>query len=250
MAVLNLSTRFDFAATESKWTQIWHDQGYFHPVADVNDPRPTFSIAFPPPNVTGSLHMGHAANISVQDALVRNRRMRGFDTLWMLGTDHAGIGTQVMVERQLKKEGKDRHEMGREAFLERVWEWKEEYGNRIFDQMQRLGASGDFRRARFTMDADYSKAIRKVFVDWYKDGIIYREQRLVNWDPASQTVLSDLEVESEEEQGHLWHLRYPLSADPSQGIVVATTRPETMLGDTAVAVHPDDERYRDRKSVV
>jgi len=244
MAVLNLPTRFDFKSTEAKWTLLWHEQAYFHPdLSEAKPDQPSFSIAFPPPNVTGSLHMGHAANVSVQDALVRHRRMQGFKTLWMLGTDHAGIGTQVMVERQLKKEGKNRHDMGREAFLERVWEWKEQYGNQIFEQMKRLGASGDFRRARFTMDEGYSQAVRRVFVDWYEQGIVYRAKRLVNWDPASQTVLSDLEVESEEENGQLWHLRYPLSHDPSQGIVVATTRPETMLGDSAVAVHPEDARY-------
>ena len=243
MTVLNLSTRFDFRETEDKWTGIWDEKRYFHP--QVEEGRKTFSIAFPPPNVTGSLHMGHAANIAVQDALIRSHRMQGDNTLWTIGTDHAGIGTQVMVERQLKKEGKSRLEMGREAFLERVWEWKEQYGNRIFEQMKRMGASGDFRRARFTMDEGYSKAIRRVFVDWYKAGIIYRDNRLVNWDPISKTVLSDLEVESEEESGHFWHIRYPLSDDPSRSIIVATTRPETMLGDTAVAVHPEDKRYQD-----
>ncbi|MGV3524248.1 MAG: valine--tRNA ligase [Candidatus Sericytochromatia bacterium] len=244
MRILELPTRFNFAEVEAKWTQIWDDKEYFHPQVDTS--KPSFSIAFPPPNVTGSLHMGHAANISVQDALVRSRRMQGFNTLWMVGTDHAGIATQVVVERKLKQEeNKTRHDLGRPAFLERVWEWKQEYGDRIMHQMKRLGASGDYRRARFTMDADYSRAIRKVFVEWYNAGLIYRAYRLVNWDPVSQTVLSDLEVESEEEKGHLWHIRYPLTSDPSQGIVVATTRPETMLGDTAVAVHPDDERYRD-----
>lgn len=242
MTVLNLPTRLDFKAVESKWTALWDEKKYFHP--QVNEGQKTFSIAFPPPNVTGSLHMGHAANISIQDALVRGRRMQGYNTLWMVGTDHAGIGTQVMVERMLKKEGTSRQELGREKFLERVWEWKEQYGNRIMEQMKRMGASGDYRRARFTMDEQYSKAIRHVFVDWYNKGLIYRAERMVNWDYASQTVLSDLEVESEPEKGHLWHLRYPLS-DGSGEIIVATTRPETMLGDTAVAVHPDDERYQD-----
>ncbi len=242
MSLLNLPTRFDFGQTEAKWTQVWKTKDYFHPQASGD--APSFSIAFPPPNVTGVLHMGHAANISIQDALIRGKRKLGFNTLWTVGTDHAGIGTQVMVEKQLKAEGTSRQELGREGFLERVWQWKDEYGSRIFEQMMRLGASGDFKRARFTMDEGYSTAIRKVFVDWYQAGIIYRANRLVNWDPASQTVLSDLEVESKEEKGSLWHIRYPLSEDPSQGIIVATTRPETMLGDSAVAVHPDDSRYQ------
>lgn len=241
MSALNLSTRFDYATIEQKWTTIWDKKMYFHP--QVEPHKKPFSIAFPPPNVTGILHMGHAANISVQDALVRGKRMQGYNTLWTVGSDHAGIGTQVMVERLLKSEGTSRQELGREKFLERTWQWKTDYEARIHAQMKHMGASGDFRRARFTMDEGYSRAIRKVFVEWYNAGIIYRDNRLVNWDPASQTVLSDLEVESKEEAGHLWHIRYPLSEDPTVFITVATTRPETLVGDMAVAVHPEDERY-------
>lgn len=242
MSALNLPTRFDYTTIEQKWTKIWDENAYFHP--QVEPHKKPFSIAFPPPNVTGILHMGHAANISVQDALVRGKRMQGYNTLWTVGADHAGIGTQVMVERQLKSEGTSRQELGREKFLERTWQWKSDYEARIHGQMKHLGASGDFRRARFTMDEGYSRAIRKVFVEWYNAGIIYRDNRLVNWDPASQTVLSDLEVESKEEDGHLWHIRYPLSEDANTFITVATTRPETLVGDMAVAVHPEDERYQ------
>ena len=242
MSVLNLPTRFDYTTIEQKWTAIWDENMYFHP--QVEPHKKPFSIAFPPPNVTGILHMGHAANISVQDALVRGKRMQGYNTLWTVGADHAGIGTQVMVERLLKSEGTSRQELGREGFLERTWQWKSDYEARIHEQMKHMGASGDFRRARFTMDEGYSRAIRKVFVEWYNAGIIYRDNRLVNWDPASQTVLSDLEVESKEEAGHLWHIRYPLSEDPDTFITVATTRPETLVGDMAVAVHPEDERYK------
>ncbi|MBT9544171.1 MAG: valine--tRNA ligase [Candidatus Sericytochromatia bacterium] len=242
MTRLNLPTRFDFAAVEAKWNQIWDEKGYFHP--EVNPEQKPYTIAFPPPNVTGVLHMGHACNATLQDVLIRSRRMMGYNTLWMLGTDHAGIATQIMVERKIKKElNKTRHDLGREEFLKHVWAWKEENGNAIINQMRRLGASGDFDRARFTMDADYSRAIRKVFVEWYQKGLIYRGERLVNWDPIGQTVLSDLEIEQKEENGQLYHIRYPLSHDPSQYVVVATTRPETLLGDLAVAVNPKDERY-------
>ncbi|MGE3728761.1 MAG: valine--tRNA ligase [Candidatus Sericytochromatia bacterium] len=242
MTRLNLPTRFDFAAVEAKWNQIWDEKGYFHP--EVNPEQKPYTIAFPPPNVTGVLHMGHACNATLQDVLIRSRRMMGYNTLWMLGTDHAGIATQIMVERKLKKEmNKTRHDLGREEFLKHVWAWKEENGNAIINQMRRLGASGDFDRARFTMDADYSRAIRKVFVEWYQKGLIYRGERLVNWDPVGQTVLSDLEIEQKEENGQLYHIRYPLSQDPSQCVVVATTRPETLLGDLAVAVNPKDQRY-------
>jgi valyl-tRNA synthetase len=242
MTRLNLPTRFDFAAVEAKWNQIWDEKGYFHP--EVNPEQKPYTIAFPPPNVTGVLHMGHACNATLQDVLIRSRRMMGYNTLWMLGTDHAGIATQIMVERKIKKElNKTRHDLGREEFLKHVWAWKEENGNAIINQMRRLGASGDFDRARFTMDADYSRAIRKVFVEWYQKGLIYRGERLVNWDPVGQTVLSDLEIEQKEENGQLYHIRYPLSQDPSQYVVVATTRPETLLGDLAVAVNPKDDRY-------
>jgi valyl-tRNA synthetase len=189
----SLSTRFDSAATEAKWNTIWEREGHFHP--EVDPSRKPYTIAFPPPNVTGVLHMGHACNATLQDVLIRSRRMQGYNALWMLGTDHAGIATQIMVERKLKKEQNlTRHELGREEFLKHVWAWKEEHGNQIISQMRRLGASGDYERARFTMDEAYSRAIRKVFVEWYRQGLIYRGERLVNWDRGGQTLLSDLEI--------------------------------------------------------
>jgi valyl-tRNA synthetase len=203
-----------------------------------------YSIVIPPPNVTGTLHMGHAFQDTIMDALTRYHRMLGEDALWQPGTDHAGIATQMVVERQLNAEGLTRHDLGREPFVERVWKWKEQSGGTISRQLRRMGASVDWDRDRFTMDEGLSAAVREAFVRLYDEGLIYRGKRLVNWDPVLKTALSDLEVMSEEEQGHLWHLRYPL-ADGSGQLVVATTRPETMLGDTAVAVHPDDERYRD-----
>ncbi len=203
-----------------------------------------FAIVIPPPNVTGSLHMGHALNNTLQDVLVRFERMRGRDVLWQPGTDHAGIATQMVVERQLmERQEQGRRALGREKFIERVWQWKEESGNTIVGQLKRLGASCDWSRLRFTMDEGLSRAVRKVFVELYRSGLIYKDKRLVNWDPELLTAISDLEVEQAETKGHLWHLRYPIEGT-SEFIVVATTRPETMLGDTAVAVHPDDERYK------
>ena len=204
-----------------------------------------YSIVIPPPNVTGSLHMGHALNNTLQDILIRYARMRGRDALWQPGTDHAGIATQMVVERQLAAEGKTRHDLGREAFIRRVWEWKAESGGTITDQLRRLGASCDWSRERFTMDDGLSRAVRRVFVELYKDGLIYRDKRLVNWDPALHTAISDLEVEQREVEGRLWYIDYPIEEGGGRTITVATTRPETMLGDTAVAVHPEDERYRD-----
>jgi valyl-tRNA synthetase len=204
-----------------------------------------FAIVIPPPNVTGSLHMGHALNNTLQDILVRFERMRGRDVLWQPGTDHAGIATQIVVERQLmERQEPNRRVMGRDAFIKRVWQWKEESGNAIVGQLERLGCSCDWSRLRFTMDEGLSRAVRKVFVDLYRAGLIYKDKRLVNWDPELLTAISDLEVEQIETRGHLWHLRYPIEGSPGQFIVVATTRPETMLGDAAVAVHPDDERYK------
>src|SRR5690606_4203082 len=194
-------------------------------------------------NVTGTLHMGHAFQQTIMDALVRYHRMRGERTLWQGGTDHAGIATQKIVENQLAAEGKSRHDLGRMAFVERVWEWKEQSGSTITNQMRRLGASVDWSRERFTMDEGLSAAVRRVFVTWYRDGLLYRGKRLVHWDPVLMTAVSDLEVNNEEKDGSLWSIRYPAS-DGGEGLVVATTRPETMLGDVAVAVHPDDERYR------
>ncbi|MBI1181814.1 MAG: valine--tRNA ligase [Alphaproteobacteria bacterium] len=209
------------------------------------DAKP-FTIVIPPPNVTGSLHMGHALNNTLQDVLVRFERMRGRDVLWQPGTDHAGIATQMVVERQLAEQGNvRRQDLGRDEFLQRVWTWKEESGGTIINQLRRLGASCDWSRERFTMDEGLSKAVLKVFVDWYRAGLIYKDKRLVNWDPKLLTAISDLEVEPREIQGNLWHFRYPIAGEEGRYIVVATTRPETMLGDTAVAVHPDDERYKD-----
>ncbi len=207
--------------------------------------RAPYSIVIPPPNVTGSLHMGHALNNTLQDILIRFARMQGRDALWQPGTDHAGIATQMVVERQLEAEGKTRHDLGREAFIRRVWEWKAESGGTITGQLRRLGASCDWTRERFTMDDGLSQAVRTVFVALYKDGLIYRDKRLVNWDPKLHTAISDLEVEQREVKGKLWYIAYPIEDGGGRTITVATTRPETMLGDTAVAVHPDDERYRD-----
>ena len=230
---------FSPADIESRVYAHWEVSGYFAP----SGLGPAYSIVIPPPNVTGTLHMGHAFQDTIMDALIRHRRMQGFDTLWQPGTDHAGIATQMVVERQLNAAGQSRVDMGREAFIERIWQWKEQSGGQIANQMRRLGASVDWSRDRFTMDAGLSQAVTEVFVRLYKEGLIYRGKRLVNWDPVLKTALSDLEVVADEEAGSLWHLRYPL-VDGSGFLVVATTRPETLLGDAAVAVHPDDERYR------
>ena len=220
----------------------WEEQGCFE--AGRVDGNP-FTIVIPPPNVTGNLHMGHALNNTLQDILCRFERMRGRDVLWQPGTDHAGIATQMVVERQLAETGEPtRRDMGREAFLERVWHWKEESGSTITQQLRRLGASCDWSRERFTMDAGLSKAVLKVFVTLHQQGLIYKDKRLVNWDPKLLTAISDLEVVQKEVNSHLWHFNYPLE-DGTGHITVATTRPETMLGDTGVAVHPDDERYAD-----
>ena len=238
---MELAKSFEPHAVEAKWYPLWESRGDFAPSMEPG--APAFCIQLPPPNVTGTLHMGHAFQQTLMDVMVRWHRMRGDDTLWQVGTDHAGIATQIVVEQQLKAEGASRHDLGREAFVERVWSWKEESGGAITRQMRRLGASCDWTRERFTMDEGLSRAVVETFVRLYEDGLIYRGKRLVNWDPKLGTAVSDLEVDSEEEQGRLWELAYPL-ADSSGRLVVATTRPETMLGDTAVAVHPEDERYR------
>ncbi|KIH76814.1 valyl-tRNA synthetase [Geoalkalibacter ferrihydriticus] len=237
-----LSKGYEPAQVEDKWYRQWEENGCFH--ADENSPKPHYSIVIPPPNVTGVLHMGHALNNTLQDILVRWKRMTGHEVLWMPGTDHAGIATQNVVEKQLAAQGKDRHELGREEFVARVWQWREESGGQIINQLKRLGASCDWERERFTMDEGLSKAVREVFVRLYEEGLIYRDNRLINWCPRCHTALSDLEVEHDEKKGHLWHMRYPVKGT-DRFVVVATTRPETMLGDTAVAVHPEDERYRD-----
>ena len=228
---------------EKKHYAAWERSGAFAAHEESN--RAPYTIMMPPPNVTGSLHMGHALTFTLQDVLIRYERMRGRDALWQPGSDHAGIATQMVVERELAKEGKKRTDLGREKFIERVWEWKAESGGAISNQLRRLGASPDWRRDRFTMDEGLSRAVRKVFVDLYRQGLIYRDKRLVNWDPKLHTAISDLEVVQKEQQGHLWHLRYPVEGERDRFLVVATTRPETMLGDTGVAVHPDDARYKD-----
>ncbi len=232
-------------AIEFTWYQNWEANNYFAPQGSGQP----YTIMIPPPNVTGSLHMGHGFNNTIMDALIRYRRMQGRNTLWQPGTDHAGIATQMVVERQLAAQGQDRHDLGRAAFLEKVWQWKEQSGGTITRQIRRLGSSVDWSRERFTMDAGLSEAVKEAFVRLHEDGLIYRGKRLVNWDPKLHTAISDLEVENHDEQGHLWNLRYPLAdgattATGKNYLVVATTRPETMLGDSAVAVHPDDERYK------
>ncbi|PRO73233.1 valine--tRNA ligase [Alteromonas alba] len=229
---------------EKQCYQRWENEGLFKAKGDEAPSGNPYCILLPPPNVTGSLHMGHGFQQTIMDVLTRYHRMKGDNTLWQVGTDHAGIATQMVVERQLNAEGKTRHDLGREAFIDKIWEWKEHSGGTITSQMRRLGTSPDWDREVFTMDENLSKAVTEVFVRLHDDGLIYRGKRLVNWDPVLHTAVSDLEVLNEEEAGHMWHMRYPL-ADGSGSIVVATTRPETMLGDTAVAVHPEDERYQD-----
>ncbi|MCB9732961.1 MAG: valine--tRNA ligase [Deltaproteobacteria bacterium] len=236
-----LSKAYEHQDIEKRWYPIWVDKGYFH-AADTSD-KPAYCIVIPPPNVTGSLHIGHALTVTIEDILTRWRRMQGHNTLWMPGTDHAGIATQMVVERELQKEGVSRFDLGRDAFIAKVWEWKDKYHARITEQLKVMGVSVDWERERFTMDEGLSRAVRKVFVDLYKDGLIYREQRMVNWSPGIHTVLSDLEVEHRDMKGSLWHIAYPVTGSDER-LVVATTRPETMLGDTAVAVHPDDPRYQ------
>jgi valyl-tRNA synthetase len=238
---MELAKSFEPHAIEAKWYPLWESRGYFKPLMTAG--APAFCIQLPPPNVTGSLHMGHAFQQTLMDVMVRYHRMRGNNTLWQVGTDHAGIGTQIVVEQQLKAEGKSRHDLGRDRFIERVWTWKEESGSTITRQMRRMGASADWTRERFTMDEGLSAAVRKTFIQLYEDGLIYRGKRLVHWDPKLGTAVSDLEVENEEVQGKIWEIRYPLT-DGSGSLVVATTRPETMLGDVAVAVNPADDRYK------
>lgn len=235
-----LAKSFEPAAIEAKWAPRWEASGAAVPTLDAT--KPSFSIQLPPPNVTGTLHMGHGFNHTIMDALTRMHRMRGFNTLWLPGTDHAGIATQIVVERQLQEQGLSRHDIGREEFVKRVWDWKQTSGNVITGQMRRIGDTVDWSREYFTMDATQSRVVNETFVRLYEQGLIYRGKRLVSWDPVLMSAVSDLEVESEEEDGFLWHIRYPLE-DGSGSLVVATTRPETMLGDTALMVHPDDERY-------
>ncbi|MBS6044426.1 MAG: valine--tRNA ligase [Neisseria sp.] len=233
--------KYNPAEIESKHYQNWETQGYFQPDMDLT--KPSFSIQLPPPNVTGTLHMGHAFNQTIMDGLTRYYRMKGCNTAWIPGTDHAGIATQIVVERQLAAQNVSRHDLGREKFLEKVWEWKEVSGGTITQQMRRVGCSADWTREYFTMDDMRAETVTEVFVRLYEQDLIYRGKRLVNWDPVLGTAVSDLEVESVEEQGSMWHIRYPLADNPAEAVIVATTRPETLLGDVAVAVNPEDERY-------
>lgn len=238
-----LEKTYSPAEVEEKHYRLWEESGAF--AANTESNGKPYTIMMPPPNVTGSLHMGHALTFTLQDVLIRYNRMRGRDTLWQPGTDHAGIATQMVVERNLAKDGKTRHDFGRDSFIDKVWEWKAESGGTITRQLRRLGASPDWAKERFTMDEGLSRAVRKVFVELHKQGLIYKDKRLVNWDPKLHTAISDLEVEQKEIKGNLWHFRYPIEGESDRFIVVATTRPETMLGDTGVAVHPEDERYKD-----
>ena len=265
-----LPKKFIPEEAEKRINDRWIKAGAFRSGKESDKGKPPFSIMIPPPNVTGSLHIGHAFNNTIQDILVRFHRMNGYDVLWQPGQDHAGIATQMVVERELEKNGKNRQEMGRESFLEEVWSWKEKSGNTIIDQLKRLGASCDWSRNRFTMDPDFHKAVIKVFVDFYNKGLIYKGKKLVNWDPKFQSAISDLEVEQIEVKGKIWELKYFLEEGtfnfgietdengvvlkqiPLDHVIIATTRPETLLGDTAVIVNPRDERYRDLigKSVI
>jgi valyl-tRNA synthetase len=234
---------FNPSEVEARWYPLWEASGAF--AADPDSNLPPFTIMMPPPNVTGTLHMGHALTFTLQDVLVRYQRMRGRDVLWQPGTDHAGIATEIVVAGQIANEACSKRDLGRERFIERVWQWKAQSGGTITRQLRRLGASPDWQRERFTMDSGLAAAVRRVFVTLYREGLVYRDKRLVNWDPEMHTVISDLEVENRETHGSLWHIRYPIEELPGRFITVATTRPETMLGDTAVAVHPDDPRYAD-----
>src|SRR5437667_8669253 len=240
--MIDIPKTYDPKEAEAEHYARWEGRGCFAPEINSDPDAPVFSIVIPPPNVTGSLHMGHALQHTMMDVLTRHKRMSGFRTLWLPGMEHAGISTQLMVTRELKKEGKTRHDLGREKFVERVWQWKQEYGGQILNQIRREGASVDWSRFAFTMDDDLSRAVREAFVRFYDEGLIYRGNRIVNWCPNDQTVLSDLEVLRDRQKGKLYYLRYPFK-DRDGAITVATTRPETMLGDTAVAVNPNDERY-------
>lgn len=238
----NIPSVYDPQAVEAEWYKFWEDNNLFH--AEAEPDKQPFSIVIPPPNVTGQLHMGHALDNTLQDILIRWRRMQGYNTLWMPGTDHAGIATQIKVEEMLAKDGLTRYDLGREKFIDRVWDWKHQYGSRILTQLKSLGASCDWQRERFTMDEGCSKAVREVFVALYEKGLIYQGNRITNWCPRCNTALSDIEVEHEEKPGNLYHVRYPVEGSDNEFVTVATTRPETILGDTAVAVHPEDDRYK------
>ena len=237
-----LEKTYDPKGIEERLYQKWVDGGYFH--AKVNPDKKPFTIVMPPPNVTGQLHMGHALNNTMQDILIRFKRMQGYEALWQPGTDHAAIATEVKVIDKLKKMGIDKKDIGREKFLEYCWDWKNEYGNKIINQLKKLGSSADWERERFTMDEGCSRAVEEVFMKLYNKGYIYKGSRIINWCPVCQTSISDAEVEHEEQTGHFWHINYPIVGEEGKFVEIATTRPETLLGDTAVAVNPEDERYK------
>ena len=238
-----LEKTYNPAEIEDRLYRKWEEKKYFH--AEVDRSKKPFTIVMPPPNVTGQLHMGHALDNTMQDILIRFKRMQGYSALWQPGTDHAAIATEVKVTEKLKAEGIDKKEIGREAFLKHAWAWKEEYGNRIVSQLKKMGSSADWDRERFTMDEGCSKAVTEVFCNLYEKGYIYKGSRIINWCPVCKTSISDAEVIHEEQEGHFWHINYPVVGEPGRFVEIATTRPETLLGDTAVAVNPDDERYKD-----
>ena len=236
-----LAKTYDPKQVEDRIYRQWEEKGYFH--AEVDKKKEPFCIVIPPPNITGQLHMGHALDNTWQDIIIRWKRMQGYSALWLPGTDHASIATEVKIVEKLAEEGLTKQDLGREKFLERAWDWKRQYGGRIVDQLKKLGSSCDWKRERFTMDEGCSRAVNEVFVRLYEKGLIYRGDRIINWCPDCKTALYDAEVEYDEKQGYFWHIAYPVK-DSHEKVILATTRPETMLGDTAVAVHPDDERYK------
>ena len=238
-----LEGKFEPQTFEEKIYKNWNEKGYFKPSDDKT--KKPYTIVIPPPNITGKLHMGHALDETLQDILIRYKRMQGFNTLWVPGTDHASIATEAKIVEKLKAEGITKEDLGRDGFLKRAWEWKEEYGGTILNQLKKLGCSCDWSRERFTMDEGLSNAVTEVFIDLYNKGLIYKGKRMINWCPYCNTSISDAEVEYEEEPTHLWHVKYPVKGEEGKFVIVATTRPETMLGDTGIAVHPDDERYKD-----
>ena len=233
---------YDPKQVEDKTYRFWMEKGYFH--AEPNPQKKPYTIVIPPPNITGQLHLGHALDCTLQDSIIRFKRMQGYEALWLPGTDHASIATEAKIVEAMRKEGVTKEDLGREGFLERAWEWKKTYGGKIVEQLKKMGSSCDWERERFTLDEGCSEAVKEVFVRLYEKGLIYRGERIINWCPHCLTSISDAEVEYEEHDGHFWHIRYPLS-DGSGYLEIATTRPETLLGDTALAVHPDDERYKD-----
>ncbi len=242
MSIAELPKAYEPQEAQRRWYAFWLEKGYFH--ADPSSDKPPYTIVIPPPNVTGALHLGHALNNTIQDILIRWRRMQGYDALWMPGTDHAGIATQAVVEKRLREEeGKTRHDVGREGLVERIWAWKDEYEKRILGQLRLMGCSCDWDRTRFTLDPMCTNAVRTTFFNLFKDDKIYRGKRLVNWDTQLRTAVADDEIEYQETKGSLWTIRYPITGS-QESLLVATTRPETMLGDTAVAVHPEDPRYQ------